>query len=223
MANKKPQSRLQEDIVRLYLRLNGFFVTGFIVHSPIHGRNRAEIDALAIRMPHNSELEREIKPDQLLDLTNNYTDLVICEVKSLGKQLQFNRSLSANPDVATSVLRWSGLFHEEELPEIIARFCQVLEERPLPFSAPPTLIGPRGIRIRCLLFNLERNDRRKNQPWFITGPEVFDFIYRCLCPAQSRSQCSTTYDFSQWGDYEPVVRYFKERGGQGAFTYQSII
>ena len=105
MANKKPQSRLQEDIVRLYLRLNGFFVTGFIVHSPIHGRNRAEIDALAIRMPHNSELEREIKPDQLLDLTNNYTDLVICEVKSLGKQLQFNRSLSANPDVATSVLR----------------------------------------------------------------------------------------------------------------------
>ena len=75
----------------LYLRLNGFFVTGFIVHSPLHGQNRVELDALALRLPYNCEPERQIGPDPVLELSEKYTDLAICEVKSKGQQLQFNQ------------------------------------------------------------------------------------------------------------------------------------
>lgn len=62
MSDKKAKSHVQENLLNLYLRLNGFFITGFIVHSPELGKNRAEIDALAIRLPYNDEPERVIKP-----------------------------------------------------------------------------------------------------------------------------------------------------------------
>ena len=53
------KSSVQEDLVALYLRLNRFFVTRFIVHSPVYDENRTEIDGLALRLPFNSEPERE--------------------------------------------------------------------------------------------------------------------------------------------------------------------
>ena len=108
MAVDRSQSKLQEDLVSLYLRLNGFFVSGFIVHSPVHGKNRTELDALALRLPFSSEPEREIGPDLLLDLSTKYTDLALCEVKSKGQALQFNSALTGQPNVAATVLRWSG-------------------------------------------------------------------------------------------------------------------
>lgn len=43
------KSDIQETLVLLYLRLNGYFGTGFIVHAP--QRNKTEMDVLAIRLP----------------------------------------------------------------------------------------------------------------------------------------------------------------------------
>jgi hypothetical protein len=60
MGNKKPRNYTQEDLLKLYLRLNRFFITGFIIHSPDLGKNRTEIDALAIRLQHNAEPERVV-------------------------------------------------------------------------------------------------------------------------------------------------------------------
>ena len=79
MGVAKIKSKIQEAMVLLYLRLNGFFVTGFIAQSAVQHRTLAEIDALAVRMPHSAEPEREIGPHELLDLSSEYTDLVICE------------------------------------------------------------------------------------------------------------------------------------------------
>jgi hypothetical protein len=76
------KAKIQEGLVLLYLRLNGFFVTGFIGHSPIQNRTLTEIDAMAVRMPHNAEPEREVGPHELLDLSSEYTDLVICDVRA---------------------------------------------------------------------------------------------------------------------------------------------
>ena len=58
-------SDFQEQLSALYLRLNGFFVSGFIVHAPQNEfndkgeprKNRTEVDVLAVRFPHNIELE----------------------------------------------------------------------------------------------------------------------------------------------------------------------
>ena len=51
--NNRPH--VQEALVHLYLRLNGYFVSGFIVHSSDHGKNKTQIDALAVRHSFNSE------------------------------------------------------------------------------------------------------------------------------------------------------------------------
>jgi hypothetical protein len=210
----KARSRIQEDLALLYLRLNGFFVTGFIAHSAVQGQALTEIDALAVRMRYSAEPEREVGPDELLDLSSEYTDLIICEAKSRGEQLCFNQALTADPLAAAKVLRWSGLFLEKEIPALATNLTSVLAPGPLPSDAPPAIIGPRGVRVRCLLFSLEQNSRRPNQPWFITGTEVFDYAHRCLSPSGLRSSCSTSYDFGLWGDREPIVRYFKKRRGQ---------
>ncbi len=65
------------------------------------------------------------------------------------------------------------------------------------------------------MFSPERVSRRGNQPWFLSGPEIFDYVWRCLCPSTPRPCCATTYDFQVWGDYEPIVRYFKSLDAEG--------
>ncbi|MDO8751359.1 MAG: hypothetical protein Q7K03_09500 [Dehalococcoidia bacterium] len=223
MDVKKAKSKTQEDLVLLYLRLNGFFVTSFIVHSPDPGRNLTEIDALAIRMPHNAEPEREIGPHELLDLSSNHTDLVICEVKSKGQQIRFNEALTTNYQAVESVLRWSGLFLDEEIPGLAERLQEAFAQKPLPSSGPPCVIGPRGVRIRCLLFSPERKKRNGSQPWYITGPPVFEYVHRCLSPVQPRPECSVTYDFGLWWSQEWIVRYFKGRKGQDAGDVEQLM
>ncbi|RIJ91767.1 MAG: hypothetical protein DCC44_08870 [Acidobacteria bacterium] len=88
MTAARSKSQLQEQLVSLYLRLNGFFVTASSSTHHCHGQNRAELDALALRLPYSCEPERQIGPDSALDLSEKYTDLSICEVKSNGQRLQ---------------------------------------------------------------------------------------------------------------------------------------
>jgi len=216
MDADRKRSKLQEDLVSLYLRLNGFFVTGFIVHSPVYGRNATELDALALRLPFNSEPERQIGPDKLLDLSCRRTDLAICEVKSKGLSLQFNRALYADPGAATSLLRWSGLFEESEVHSMAAALSKALTPQNIAAPKAPMVSGPRGVRIRGLLFGPEHGPRKRNQPWFISGAELFQYVWRCLCPETPRVSCSTTYDLQAWRDHEPIVEYFKSRDADGA-------
>jgi len=218
----RSHSKIQEQLVSLYLRLNGCFVTGFVVHSPVHGSNRTEIDALALRHPFSSEPERMIGPDPRLDLSTSHTDLMICEVKSRGQKLQFNSPLKTQPDVLASVLRWCGLFKENDLRGLATALSgQLLAGHPN-VTAPPTVHGPRNTRVRALMFSPERTSRRDSQRWFLTGPEIIEYVWRCLCPGSPRSSCATTYDFQVWGDFEPIVRYFKTLNGKQPGGLQDI-
>lgn len=47
------RSDIQETLVSLYLRLNGYFVSGFIVHA-VYGVE-TELDVLAVRFPRHEE------------------------------------------------------------------------------------------------------------------------------------------------------------------------
>ena len=57
----------QEAVVTLYLRLNSYFTSGFIVHSDAPGHNTAELDVLVVRLPHNAEPQRDIAGAPELD------------------------------------------------------------------------------------------------------------------------------------------------------------
>lgn len=213
---------MQEALVTLYLRLNGYFTSGFIVHSPILGRSRTEVDALATRFPHNAEPERGVQIADELDGSDEHVDFIIGEVKSRGQKLQFNEGLRA-PEPVGSVLRWWGFFTEEEVGALTGPVVNLLAPLPGARSAP-TVVGPRGARVRALLFSPERSSRRDSQSWFIPGPPMFAHIWRCFRPPVPRSSCSTTYDFGLWGsELEPIVRYFKDKGRQSAGTFAELL
>jgi len=212
MTDQKKRSRLQENLLNLYLRLNGYFLTGFIAHSPEWGKNRAEIDALAVRHPHNTEPERLIKPSTYLEVSSKYVDLLICEVKSRGQQLQFNEALRETPDALISILRWAGLFYEPEIFALANQLLPLLQPSAESRQVVPCVIGPRNTRVRAVLCSPERWHKRNNQPWFISGSEIFNFAYLCFSPEEARNSCSTQYDFESWGEvYEPIVKYIKSK------------
>lgn len=220
----KARTKCQESLLSLYLRLNGFFVTGFIVHSPIHGRNKTEVDALAVRFPYSAEPERQIDSDKLLDLSNTHVDLLICEVKSRAQKLHFNSALINSSETIAGVLRWAGLFLEAELPDLALRVQNVLMPCSPPCTEIPTIIGPRLTRVRGLICSPERISQRPNQqPWFLSGPAMLDYTWRCVSPQIQRSSCATTYDFGLWGDnYEQLVRYLKGRGSKGPGSIEDL-
>ena len=216
MTDYKDKSEAQEALVKLYLRLNGYFTTGFIIHSPEHGKNVAEIDALAIRMPYNYEPEREIEPSAFLDLKEGVTDLLICEVKSRGKSLQFNDGFRDDPPAIQTVLRWSGLFKDSEVPDLASKLQPGLKPEGQPKDKLFSVPGPRGIRIRAMLCSPERLNKRDNQVWFLHGDEIFTFVWKCLCPESPREYSATQYDFTSWGrELTSIVQYFKNRRDTG--------
>lgn len=207
-------STLQEELVALYLRLNGYFVSGFIAHSPTHGRNRTELDALAVRFPFSCEPERQMQPDPVLQVSDSRIDLVLGEVKSRGQQLRFNKALTVGDEALESVLRWAGLFPPKDVPGV----ATTLRERMSAANAdegPATVdVGP-NVRVRAVVFSPELYARRPNQPWCIDGHSIMKFIWECVCPRVPRDTCSTTYDLQVWGRHERIVNYFKSRGGRG--------
>lgn len=223
MDARRTESQIQEQLVSLYLRLNGFFVTSFIVHSPTHGRFATEVDALALRMPLHAEPERMIATDPLLDLSDQYTELCLCEVKSKNQALQFNKAQYKNQDAIATILRWAELFRSEEVADLAKLLAVAMAPKSQTYRSPPTVIGPRYVRIRGLSFSPERNEsRRENQPWFVSGPDVFQYIRSCLCPPVPRPSCATRYDVHAWGEHEQVVRYFKSRQADEPLSMQSL-
>ncbi len=207
------KSDIQETLVSLYLRLNGYFVSGFIVHSPSGNRagNRTQVDALGIRLPYNSEPQREVKPSDYLQIPNGVADIVLCEVKGGHEPLQFNVALRED-DAIRSVLRWVGAFEENEVEALAKTLKAILTpshpDSPDTFRTIPSKDG--RYQLRTMLFAPDRPEPRKNQTRYVHGAEIVGFINKCLRPPQARLHCSTRYDFGLWGGvYEPIVRIIK--------------
>ncbi len=212
MSGNGAESEIQEALLHLYLRLNGYFITSLIVHSPELGRNLTQIDALAVRHPFNAEPERFVRRSPLLDQPHPTVDLLICEVKSRGQPLQFNEPFRSSDPAIQTVLRWAGLFDEPEIYPLVDALRALLQPNTCPERAQRGIAGPRGETLRPLLCSPERWTRRGNQPWFISGSEIFSYVDQCLNPPAPRVSCSTRYDFNLWGSaLGPLVRYFKQR------------
>lgn len=200
---------VQEALVALYLRLNGYFTTGFIVQSSISGRVTTEVDVLAVRLPHNAELQRIIEGAPELDRWESGIDFIIGEVKSHGEPLQFNVAVR-NARAVCTILQWWGHLTPAEVAEKAAEVLGILQ--PLPgATAAPTVPCPRNARVRAILFSPETRNRRPEQAWFIPGPPIFRYVFECLHPDQPRDMCATNYGPGQWGvGLAPLVDYFKD-------------
>jgi hypothetical protein len=204
--NAKQRSETQESLLRLYLRLNGYFVTGHIVHSAKQGKNKTEIDALAVRHAHNAEPDREIGPSQFLSPKG--TDLLICEVKS-GDNPTFNPALG---EIALQkVLQWAGLFDGQEVAGLADALMPLLAANAHRHLAAQGVVRPSGVTVRALLCAPETEAFDENQPWILGGTEIFTYVGKCLRPETVRPGCSTTYNYECWGELTPIVRYFKKR------------
>ena len=153
------------------------------MHSPIHGRNRTEVDIIGVRFPLNAEPIRGVGTDEQFDASNEVVDCVIGEVKSRGEQLRFNEALRSSREAVESVLYWCGYFTAAERPVLADAVLKILEPQTGGQNAP-TATGPRASRVRAVLFSRERHARRHNQAWFVTGPTIFAHIWRCLRPAE---------------------------------------
>ena len=217
------KAEVQESLATLYLRLNGYFTSGFIVHSPVPGRNKTELDVLAVRFPLSAEPVRGVDIADELDKWDKGVDFIIGEVKSRGEPLQFNEGLRCSREAVSTILHWWGYFTEEERQALIEPVAEILTPRPGAASAP-TVIGPRNVRVRAMLFSPETNVRRDNQAWFIPGPPIFAFVWQCLRPSAPRPASATTYDFGRWGrELEPIVRYFKDEARHEAGGFPDLL
>jgi hypothetical protein len=225
MIADKERSDIQEALLLLYLRLNGYFVSSFIVHSPEPGQNITQVDALAVRHAFNREPNRVVRSSGLLKPKG--TDLLVCEVKSRGEPLQFNESFRENDAAIQSALEWAGLFDQEETVRIASQLKPLLQPSAPAAEAKRGVPGPRDTTVRALLCSPERRSRRENQPWFLCEQEMFSYIAGCLNPKAERETCSTRYDINLWGSsLAPLVRYFKglPGGDQGSIQglYKSL-
>ncbi|MGB2589711.1 MAG: hypothetical protein WAJ96_03610 [Candidatus Acidiferrum sp.] len=201
---------VHEALATLYLRLNGYFTTGLILPSPKWGRNRGELDCLAIRHPNHAQPERCVETSKFLAVQQERVDLIICEVKSSSEQMEFNKSLRNDPECILALLRWAGVFSEEKIKSVASRV------KPLLQSGADLEDVRNGVmedkcRVRTLLCCPPLSEVNCADRWWLVGSELFDFVNRCFNPTVRRSTSSTRYDFELWGyALAPLVKYFKD-------------
>jgi hypothetical protein len=219
---RRRQVWVQERLVRLYLRLNGYFVNTLIIHSSDWGLNRAQVDAFGVRHPNHSQPDRLIKEDPIVDVRQGRTDLVFCEVKSANQPKKFNKGLQ-EAEALRLLLMWSGLFSEAEAADLAPQLAAAVSlEKPLP-DRPPEVMGPRSIRVRGLIFAPENEEQVGEPRFYIKGSAIMGYAWQCFNPTQRRDTCSTRYDFDGWDEYSDIVRYFKDRGQTGQGDPGSIL
>ena len=201
---------VNEALALLYLRLNGYFTTGLVVQSPEWGENQTDIDCFAIRHPNHAQPERTVTSAPFLALKPGILDLIICEVKSVPAEVAFNERLCADPAVLENVLRWAGVFAEEELPRLAAELAVLLRRGLLEHKAQEGVAAP-GVRVRGLLSCPPASEAELPSGWCLRGSEILRYANECFNPPMPRDTSSTRYNFVQWGrQLAPIVRYFKQ-------------
>lgn len=207
------KSDVNEALATLYLRLNGYFTTGLILHSSEWGQSRTEIDCVAIRQPHHTQPERGLESSPFLQVRGGELDLIICEVKSNPKEVKFNDRIRSDYEARCALLRWAGIFDESKVPSVAERLRPLLETDIGPEEACVGILEG-SCRVRPLLCCPPCPESERAGRWWLIGSELFCFAKECLSPSARRSACSTRYDFQLWGyALSPIVEYFKNRGG----------
>jgi hypothetical protein len=72
------RSHIQEKLVALYLRLNGYTTSGLILHSPEDESVEGEIDLIGVQFIHHSQPDRIIGCSEELDIpSDSFVDILV--------------------------------------------------------------------------------------------------------------------------------------------------
>jgi hypothetical protein len=207
--NAWTKPRIHEALCTLYLRLNGYFTTGLIVHSPEWGNNCTEIDCLAVRHPNHIQPDRQIGPAPFLVLRDDCIDLLICETKGVPDEVAFNERLWSDPVVLERVLQWAGIVSNSEIPRVCEQLRPMLREG-LNARHAQTGVLTTGVKIRGLLCCPPATETDLPNGWCLLGSEILRYANECFNPTVRRDTCSTRYNFNLWGNHlTPIVDYLK--------------
>jgi hypothetical protein len=213
---EKEKSTIQEHLATLYLRLNGYFTTGYIIHSD-ENEIDGELDILAIRFPLHKQEDTEHNSSKYLELSESI-DIIIAEVKSRGQPLKFNDCLKQrnNLESLQKLLFWIGVFEDDIIDEIAIELNELVQTQEN--SQLKSFRSTKNIRthfgnlaIRPILFSPERISIN-NSDKFINWTEINNFLWQCLCPENNREKCGTRYDFTAWGQgFSEIIKVYKDR------------
>lgn len=222
VLNDWTKPKIHEALCVLYLRLNGYFTTGLVVHSPEWGNNYTEIDCLAVHHPNHIQPDRGIGPSPFLTLRDDRIDLLICEVKSIPSEVAFNERLWSDPIVVERVLQWAGIISNNEIPRVVEQLRPILREG-LNATYAQNGVLTTGIRVRGLLCCPAATEAELPHGWCLLGPEILRYANECFNPTVIRDTCSTRYNFNLWGScLAPIVDYFKSLGSGTASSLEAL-
>ena len=216
MMSSKEKANIQENLVKLYLRLNGYFTTGFIIHSEENKIN-SEIDNISIRFPYHQQNDTEHNSSSYLNVSKNI-DIIISEVKSNNQKLQFNKSLYQKncEENWAKLLFWVGVFNSSQIEKISIELVELVKPKQnsklQDFRIIENIDTSFGlVNIKTILFSPERISSNSSDK-IVNWTEINDFIWACLCPNEKRINCGTRYDFTAWGtEFEDIVKVYKSR------------
>jgi len=211
------RSELQEALVALYLRLNGYFSTGLIIHSADDNNVDGELDIIGVRFGNHKQEDRMISCSTYLGIPDDSAiDVIIGEVKGRNNPLQFNESIRLHADRRYKMLTWLGFLDDKDIDEVSKQLEVSIQTKQITNSKNYERIDYNGnagrISIRPILFAPDRNQPRPNQIKFVHGQELLNFIWECFRPQNRRDTCEANYwSINNWGRrFEDLVRYFKK-------------
>ncbi|MHA7111765.1 hypothetical protein ACRTDU_16655 [Sunxiuqinia elliptica] len=211
------KSQLQENICMLYLRLNGYLTNSLIIHSPSDSKsNRTDIDILGVRFPYNKQKDRGFDYDEKLEVNGECIEIIIGEVKGQDEQLKFNKSIREKytDEVIEKLFNWIGIFDSETLPSVVNDFVELIQTKGR-YNLNDRLeklysVNGFKVRLRPLIFGIDRFEYKDNQIWHINGKSIIDFLWKCFREDLECRDCQLKYDYKLWGgELEPIIRYFK--------------
>lgn len=207
------RSQFYEILAGLYLRLNGYFQTGYIAHSDIKGQNAAEIDILAVRFPKHRQEDRQVDCCHVLYPSDTAIELIIAEVKTAA--IQFNRSIKSGPSANRTwnhLLSRTGMFDQDQTETMIPRLLDFTDRDTSCLGGIPCDSAFGSVLVKPVIFSIESAPCTQEPKRYISGNEIIEYLWLCLCPAELRDSCSTSYPLGNWGPlYQPVVKILKER------------
>lgn len=203
------RSQVNEALVALYLRLNGYFTSGLVVHSDQWGASRTELDCLAVRFPSHAQPDTEAPTAPFLRPHSTCIDLLICEVKSSPESLEFNKRLREEVGVVEYVLQWAGILDPKAITSVAESLRAILKVGLSSKSASAGIIEGQ-VRVRGLLCCPPAVKVEPPDGWCLLGAEILGHARHCFDPRRPRYSCSTRYDLQLWGSWlGPLVEYFK--------------
>jgi len=202
------EARVSESLSTLFLRLNGFFTTGLILHSSKKGTVAGEIDCFAVRFPNRiPKTDYSIEDSGLLNISNKLTDLVFCEVKS--SKPSFNKSLENFRNIEQS-LYWAGVHTKKEIEAVAPKFADLLKNKDYSkLSQDGVVCG--NVRVRALLL-CPKCAKRGDNDLYINGADIMKYIHDSLIKSGRPDNCNRNYNSEIWGtEFSNIVAWFKGR------------